>query len=299
MLSLASSCSSADGPCYPSEVVTTDGQVTLEKTYQYSGSGLLLVTEEQSSSSVDLIRETFEYDDRDNLVLIERETNGEPTRTESFGYDDDSNQTSWKVTYGPDSDLFTAWVAVYDERRNMIQQDWSNEDGSGRRITQEFDEDNRLMTRQQFGPTDASPYYTASYFYEDALLVRIEAEVDWEDRYETVETFAHDPQGRVVEHCLPQFFDRSQTTCHYSHYDDETGIVTEESDTSTDGIIDYRTVLAFDGDLLMSQSYDENADGEFETITSFQYDSRGNRVGEEAASMDGRRRAIETRYRCF
>ncbi len=303
-VSLAMGCSAEDGPCYPSEAVTTvAGELTQETTHQYSTSGLLQVREVYSRASVLLRREAFEYDDRDNLVLIERDRNGdgEVDQTESFGYDDAGNQTSWNESYRDGSDLFFAWVALYDESQNMIQQDRLNADGSiERRITQEFDDDNKLMFRLS-GPAGASPDAKSSYFYEDALLVRIETEVYVEGNYGSVETFAYDTQGRILEHCRTHPFDGVSISCHFSRYDDANGKVTEESDFTSDGSIDYRRLLEFDRDLLVSERLDENADGEFEVIKSYEYDSRGNRIREEVVSPRGTGidSVTETRYRCF
>lgn len=300
MSSLAA-CSGEQGPCYPSVSTTTvEGEITQETTHQYSDSGVLQVTEVLSGAAERLRRETFGYDDRGNLTLVERDRNGDGdiSETERFGYDDAGNQTSWRLSYGPDSDLVFAWEALYDSHGNMIQKDHLNEDGSvERRVTQEFDEIGRLKFRFS-SSADDSVYAKATYYYDKALLIRIETDVQVAGEDDQLETFAHDEQDRVVAHCFTHPFDAVITVCIDTHFDDEAETETEQRDFDGDGATDFQEVRTYAGNLLVRRTVDDDADGINDFVESYEYDRRGNRVSEAVAGT-GIDSLTESRYRCF
>lgn len=150
----------------------------------------------------------------------------------------------------------------------------------------QYDNSGNLLMEETYLP-DKSLEHRSSYRYNEGGQL-IEEILEEEDGFISEhKTMEYDPEGRLHKVML-HYLDESYDVTEY-HYDLE-GRVIERKVTDSEGESGNRTVITYEGELLISEiEYDQ--DGEIIAGRKFEYDDKGNLITEEEEGPDNFRRA--------
>ena len=250
--------------------VDGDGNVTYYKegsdsyrsTYDDNGNLLSHVTDYGDDGVDDAIM-TYTYDSRGNLLNTSTDSNadGTPNRISSYTYDATGNQLSYTLDSNGDGVQDAAYSYTYDSNFHLLTEAYYQGTSSvakrvysysytpeGRRETEEHDDNN-----------DGTADYRATYAYDaDGNLT----------------TASYDNNG-----------DGKDDEVNYFTYDAAGNLLSRGTDSNNDGSID-NTLLTWTyqllSNLMLSSSYDANADGVADNAGYYTYNSDGREVGYES-----------------
>jgi hypothetical protein len=148
---------------------------------------------------------------------------------------------------------------------------------------QEFDADGNLEHYWSDDDGDGTPEQETWYTYDGAHLVAYSSDADGDGTFETSSALTWDGE-RVLEEVVSGGAYPSRRTYSYVDADDRYDSV--DYDVGDDGSVDWRYGYAWDGDLLVEQSYDDFADGLAVLSYTYTYDAEG-RTTYAASALDG------------
>ena len=251
------------GPCVVEEDQGVDGTVDRRETYHYDGRGDLVLVEfdDDADDTVDRVW-VYEYE----AGVLRREVDGDPP--------DGANGTEY----------------LYDEHGFLVQLGYDDDGDAvadhGHRYVN--DDAGRLLTHEYYEGFDEDPSWVDELTYDsDGYLVRLDHDIGADGGVDdvTTHTWNADHTDERVE--TDEGSDGVLDAIDHHQYDADGNELLLEMDWDGDEVWDRRDVHEYVQGRLVRTESDEGADGVLEAIQIYQYDAAGRRI--LAAYYDGNR----------
>lgn len=270
-----------------------DGTIESRTTYTYDANGKLTLAESDNGDEIVYYR--WGYDDNGNLILFERDFNGDGTVNSkdtntydingsltlwehfsdgidgsssfrrSFSYDSNGNQTLIEEDSNASGTINWRTTNVYGPNSKLIRTDGdTNADGIiDFRATYTYDSQDHLILIEQDDQLDGTVNSRQRIIYDtNGNQMSIEYEFDANGTIDFRVLFAYDANGNQT---LVEFDSNGDGTAESREtdtYDINSNLTLLERDDNGDGTLDLRDSLVYDADSnLILEERDVNADG--------------------------------------